>query len=138
VIKVVIDTNVFISSFFGGNPKKIIELWEKGEICWCLSNEIIDEYLAVLQRMGLQDEQEIHELLKVFAEGTNTIFTTNPPRLQIIESDPDDNKFIECAVALGAEYIISGDKHLKNLKKYMNILILSPGEFLDDIKNLNR
>lgn len=138
MIKVVIDTNVFNSSFFGGNPKKIIELWEKGEICWCLSNEIIDEYLAVLQRMGLQDEQEIHELLKVFAEGTNTIFTTNPPRLQIIESDPDDNKFIECAVALGAEYIISGDKHLKNLKKYMNILILSPGEFLDDIKNLNR
>ena len=44
MIKVVIDTNVFISSFFGGNPKNIIDLWKKGEIKLCLSREIVDEY----------------------------------------------------------------------------------------------
>ena len=45
MIKVVIDTNVFISSFFGGNPKKIIDLWKKGEIKLCLSREIVNEYV---------------------------------------------------------------------------------------------
>ena len=53
MIKVVIDTNVFISSFFGGNPKKVIDLWKKGEIKLCLSREIVDEYVEVLKRLGL-------------------------------------------------------------------------------------
>ncbi len=138
MIKVVIDTNVFISSFFGGNPRKIINLWKEGKIYWCLSNEIIDEYIAVLRRMGLQHEKEFHELLKIFAEGNNIIFTADTPQLEIIEDDPDDNKFIECAVELEAQYIISGDKHLKGLKKYLNILIVSPSDFWNEMdKNLN-
>jgi len=130
MVKVVIDTNVFISSFFGGNPRKIIDLWNNGKILLCLSNEIIDEYVAVLRRMGLQNEKEINELLKIFAEGYNLIFTAETPRLEIIKDDPDDNKFIECAVELEAQYIISGDKHLQKIKKYMEILIVSPKEFL--------
>lgn len=138
MIKVVIDTNVFISSFLGGNPRKIIKLWEDGKIYWCLSNDIIDEYMAVLQKMGLQNDQEIHELLKIFAEGHNIIFTTNTPKIEIIDEDPDDNKFIECAVELEAQYIVSGDNHLKKIKKYMNILIVSPRDFLEEIKKLNR
>lgn len=138
MIKIVIDTNVFISSFLGGNPRKIIKLWEDGKIYWCLSNDIIDEYIAVLQKMGLQNDQEIHELLKIFAEGHNIIFTTNTPKIEIIDEDPDDNKFIECAVELEAQYIVSGDNHLKKIKKYMNILIVSPRDFLEEIKKLNR
>ncbi len=130
MIKVVIDTNVFISSFFGGNPKKIIDLWKEGKIIWCLSNEIIDEYVAVLRRMGLQNEKEIKELLKIFAEGYNLLFTAKTSRLEIIKDNPDDNKFIECAVELEAQYIISGDKHLQKTKKYLEILIVSPREFL--------
>ena len=59
-------------------------------------------------------------LTKLFAEGYNSIFTARTPDLEVVEDDPDDNKFIECAVALDCKIIISGDKHLKNKK---NLLI---------------
>ena len=130
MIKVVIDTNVFISSFFWGNPKKIIDLWKKGEIKLCLSREIVDEYVEVLKMLGLQNESELQELLNTFSEGHNIIFSATTPSLKIIEQDPDDNMFIECAVALGCSHIISGDKHLKQVKNYMGIKIVNSKEFL--------
>ncbi len=96
-----------------------------------LDTEIVDEYGTVLQRMGLQNEKEIPELFKIFAEGFHLVFTTETPQLSIVKDNPDDNKFIECAVELEAQYIISGDKHLQNIKKYMGIEIVSPREFWD-------
>ncbi len=131
MLKVVIDTNVFISSFFGGVPREIIDLWKIGEITICLSQEIIEEYLEVLNRLGLKDKKEISNLTRLFAEGYNSIFTTKTPTIIVVEDDPDDNKFLECAVALGCKVIISGDKHLKDIKKYVDIKILSPREFID-------
>ena len=129
--KVVIDTNVFISSFFGDNPKKIIDLWKKGEIKLCLSREIVDEYVEVLKKLGLQNESELQELLNTFSEGHNIIFSATTPSLKIIEKDPDDNMFIECAAALNTEFVITGDKALQAIQKYMNIKIVSPSEFLN-------
>ncbi|OCC14197.1 putative nucleic acid-binding protein, contains PIN domain [Dissulfuribacter thermophilus] len=134
-----VDTSVFISSFFGGNPKKVIDLWKKGEITLCLSNKIVDEYIAVLKRLGLQDGKELQELLDIFAEGHHIIFTAKTPVLSIVHDDPDDNKFIECAVALKAQYIISGDQHLKQIENYMGILILNPKKFSEEFtKNKKR
>lgn len=129
--KVVIDTNVFISSFFGGIPREIINQWKEGQITLCLSQEIVEEYLDVLNRLGLKDKVEIRKLTKLFAEGYNSIFTATTPALFIVEEDPDDNKFIECAVALDCKIIVSGDKHLKKIKKYIDIKILSPKEFIE-------
>ena len=131
MIKVVVDTNVFISSFFGGNPRKIIDLWKVGTIHLCLCRENIDEYIEVLQRMGLKDEKELEELLDLFARGFHIVFTAQPPTLQVIDKDPDDNKFIECAVALKAAAVISGDKAVLDVKNYMGIELLTPKAFLD-------
>jgi putative PIN family toxin of toxin-antitoxin system len=132
----VVDTNVFISSFFGGNPRKIIDLWKSGHLILCFSRPIIDEYVEVLRRMGLQNERELEELLNLFAHGYHVLFTAKTPKLKIIEKDPDDNKFIECAVALNSKVIISGDKALLEVKDYMGIIIQSPKQFLDDYSNL--
>ena len=129
--KVVVDTNIFISSFFGGNPRKIIELWKSGQIILCLSRPIIDEYVEVLTRMGLQDEHELEELLSLFAHGFNALFAGKTPNLKVAEKDPDDDKFIECAVALNSKVIISGDKALQEIKEYMDIKIQSPKQFLE-------
>lgn len=134
MIRVVLDTNVFISSFFGGNPRKIIDLWKRGKITLCLSRFIVDEYIEVLQRLGLKDEKELQDLLAVFAEGYNIIFTSEVPSIKIIDDDPDDDKFIECAVALNARCIVSGDKHLRSVKHYMGIDIFNPTEFLEYYK----
>ena len=135
MLKVVIDTNVFISSFFGGIPREIIDYWKKGEITLCLSQEIIEEYIEVLNRLGLKDKNEIQNLTKLFAEGYHAIFTAKTPDIEVIGDDPDDNKFIECAVALDSKIIISGDNHLKNLKKYVDIEIMSPPKFMEGMLN---
>jgi len=129
--KVVIDTNVFISSFFGGIPREIINQWKDGYIMLCLSQEIIEEYLEVLHRLDLKDKHEIQKLTRLFAEGYHSVFSTKTPAIVVVEEDPDDNKFIECAVALDCKIIVSGDKHLKNIRKYMDIDIMSPKEFID-------
>jgi uncharacterized protein len=133
-MKVVIDTNVFVSSFFGGNPRKIIDLWKKGKISLCVSKNILDEYIEVLQRIGLGDGREIEELLSLFAKGFNILFTTKTPKIKAVRDDPDDDKFIECAVGLKAEVIITGDKALKAMNEYMGIKILTPQQFLKTYK----
>ena len=130
-MRVVVDTNVFVSSFFGGNPRRIIDLWIEGGITICLSKDILDEYVAVLLRMGLDKDKELDELLNLFSHGFNSLFIANPPCINIISDDPDDIKFIECAVGLDADHIISGDKHLLNLREYCGIKISSPRNFLD-------
>ncbi len=131
MIKVVLDTNVFVSSFFGGHPRDIVDLWKTGEITICLSREILDEYVEVLGRLGLQNEKELGELLGLFARGFHVQFTAKTTDLRIVEEDPDDDKFIECAVALNAKVVISGDKALRAIEKYMGIQIFTPREFLE-------
>ena len=129
-MEVVIDTNIFVSSFFGGNPRRIINLWKTEKITLCLSKEILDEYIEVLQRIGLQDEDELGELLSLFKRGFNMLFTTKTPKVKVVKDDPDDDKFIECAVALKAEVIITGDKAIEAVGEYMGIKILTPQRFL--------
>lgn len=129
-MKVVIDTNVFISSFFGGNPKKIIDLWKEEKITLCLSKAILDEYIDVLSRIGMKDESELGELLSFFSKGFNILFTTKTPKIKIVKNDPDDDKFIECAAALKADAVITGDREVLAIKQYMGIRILTPQEFL--------
>jgi len=138
LIRVVVDTNIFISSFFGGNPRKIIDLWKSGQITLCLSGSIIDEYVNVLRRMGLQNERGLAELLDIFARGFHVLFAATTPNLNIVKKDPDDNKFIECAVALNSKMIVSGDNTLKEIENYLGIQIQSPKQFLDEYATLNR
>ena len=133
-MKVVIDTNIFVSSFFGGNPRKIIDLWKRGEITLCLSKDILDEYVEVLQRIGLQDEGELEELLSLFAKGFNILFITKTPKIKAVKDDPDDDKFIECAVALKAEVILTGDRAIEVIREYMGIKILTPQQLLENYK----
>ncbi len=128
-----VDTNVFISSFFGGNPRRVMDLWKSGDITLCLSRPIVDEYIEFLRRLGLQDEKELEELLSLFAHGFHLVYTAKTPDLNVVEEDPDDDKFIECAVALKAKFVITGDSAVKKIRQYMNIKIISPREFLSII-----
>ena len=132
-MKAVIDTNVFVSSFFGGNPRRIIDLWKAGELTLCLSAPIVEEYTAVLRRLGLKDEDELGELLDLFARGTFILFAARTPKLSIVQADPGDNKFIECAVAIKADVIITGDRALRQIGSYMGIRIVNPQEFLKSL-----
>ena len=97
-----------------------------------LSREILDEYLRVFSYPKFElTEEEIKELIQEeilpYAE------VVKPKRrLRVVQRDPSDDKFIECAVAGKARVIISGDKDLLSLGRYRQIRILSPAKFLAD------
>ncbi|MCX6564996.1 MAG: putative toxin-antitoxin system toxin component, PIN family [Candidatus Aminicenantes bacterium] len=133
-MKVVADTNVFVSSFFGGNPRKIIELWKSGSLSLCLSPEILEEYFKVLRRMGLEDESDFKELLDLFSKAPNVLFAAKTSEVHAVPGDPDDDKFIACAIALGADVIITGDKALESVRSYNNIRIMTPARLLGEFK----
>jgi len=133
-MRVVLDTNVFISSFLGTtSPRKLIDLWKEGKITICFSKEILDEYVDVLERLGLRGDREVEEILQLFARNFHSLFTAKTPNLKLVESGPDDNKFFECAVALKVQGIISGDKAVLNVANYAGIQVLSPKQFLETL-----
>jgi len=134
-MRIVLDTNVFISSFFGGNPRAVIDLWKVGRATLCISKGILDEYVEILRRLGLDGTPELEELLKLFATGSHILFTKRTPEIHVA-ADPDDDQFIACALALKARYIVSGDKALVELRRYRGIQIVTPREFLDAMGDL--
>jgi hypothetical protein len=128
-MRVVVDTNVFVSSFFGGPPREVIERWKRGDITLCVSREPLDEYVEVLNRLGLQANL-IHELLELFASGYNLVFTASTSPLQVLKDDPDDNMLFECAVELEAAVIVTGDKAVRTVGRYMDVDVATPTEFI--------
>ena len=132
---VVIDTNVIVSALlFGGKPGELIQLWKTGRIQPLISKEITEEYLRVLAYPKFNlSEKEIgfvfnHEILPYFKA-----VKIKPGRWKTtIEHDPSDDMFIRCAVCGLGHIIISGDRHLLDLKSYDQIRILSVSLFLKE------
>jgi putative PIN family toxin of toxin-antitoxin system len=129
-MKAVIDTNVFVSSFFGGVPLKVIECWFSGKLTLCVSSPMLKEYFDVLSRFEFEDESLVHRLMSAFEKNFNLLFVNHPKEELWVKEDPADNKFIACAIALKAECVVSGDAHLRRLKNIAKIKIVSPAEMI--------
>lgn len=136
MIKVVIDTNVFISGIFwkGNYCSKIIEAWKFESITMVSSLEIIEELGEILKDFKIQmPEEMIKEWQNKIIE--NSILVKPREKLDIVKNDPKDNKFFEAAITGNAEYIISQDKkHILSIKEYKGIKTISPEEFLQITK----
>ena len=131
-MKVIIDTNVFISGvFFCGPPYKILEAWRDGKIQLVVSREILQEYQRVLETLGEEfpgvDVSGILELLTVKSE-----LIAAPALLEAVCVDPDDDKFLACALAIKVKHIISGDKHLLMVSGYRGVEVVKPRKFIDN------
>lgn len=129
-LKIVVDTNVFVSAHLvsKGNPSKAIDYWIEDRYELILSKPIVEEIIEVLHRTGIKIER-IERLLSLISQKTTTV--TPEKEISIIKDDPDDNKFLECAIENRSNYIVSGDKHLLNLREYEGIKILTPKKFLE-------
>lgn len=128
-MRVVVDTNVMVSSFFGGPPRAVIDLWRSGDITLCVSRALIDEYVEVLNRLALQ-KNLVQELLELWASGYHLLFTDSTRPLRIVRGDSDDDMLFECAVALEAKAIVTGDKAVRRVGRYMDIEVVTPAEFV--------
>lgn len=128
-MRVVVDTNVMVSSFFGGPPRAVIDCWRRGEITLCVSRQLVDEYVEVLRRLGVRKDL-VRELLELWAAGYHVVFADATRPLRVVPADSDDNMLFECAVALKAKTIVTGDKAVRRVQRYMDIDVVTPTEFL--------
>ncbi|MGZ3596106.1 MAG: putative toxin-antitoxin system toxin component, PIN family [Syntrophales bacterium] len=131
VKRVVLDTNVLISALlFRGGLSKIVGLWQKGKIIPVISKETFRELLTVLEypKFSLTQE-EIDPIIKYeilpYFEIVEVV-----KDVKRISGDPEDDKFISCAISGSADYIVSGDKDLFDLKQYKSIKIIKASDFL--------
>lgn len=132
--KIVLDTNTIISGIlWDGNEARVIEKAEKGEVKLFMSPKLVEELEGVLKREKFTRKLEGKESTVEQSVAKIALIATliEPARkINIIKDDPDDNRVLECAVSAKAEVIISGDKHLLELKTYSGINIMSAGDFL--------
>ena len=130
MLKVVIDTNIFISALhWAGVPLKVYKSWLDGEFRLGISREILSELGSVLENDFDWAHEETQELCNLINELAD--ITIPKQKLRVITDDPDDNKILECALASRADYIISGDKHLLKLGAYKTIPIITGRRFLN-------
>jgi uncharacterized protein len=130
-LKVVMDTNVFVSGvFFSGPPYQILKAWQSGDFELVVSQEILDEYRRVGEILG--EERPAIDLTPIlnFVIENATIYKSAALKEPICE-DPDDDKFFVCALASDSKIIISGDKHLLKVSGWQGIQVLKPREFVD-------
>jgi putative PIN family toxin of toxin-antitoxin system len=129
VPRVVIDTNIYISAiFWNGKPREVIDLGRDGKITIFTSLDIENEIAGKLKTTFKLAEEDVNQILLDFSTFTLPIRISK--QLIVVQDDPDDNKFIECAVECKANYIISGDRHLLNLKEYEGIKLIKSSDFL--------
>jgi putative PIN family toxin of toxin-antitoxin system len=128
-VRVVLDTNVYISAIlFGGNCEEILRLAGAGSFELVISKSIILELRGILEKKFRWHKKQVSETISHI----KNVSTEVKPgiKVKIILNDPSDNKILECAVASRTQYIVTGNKHLLDVKTYNEISILTPADFL--------
>lgn len=137
MIRSVLDANVFASALIHpvGTPGRILEaLFERRAFDLLVSEPILDElrrilfYPRVRSRIRLTDE-EVHRWLRLLPlQATPIEFT---PATETISSDPDDDVYLMTAREGLADYLVSGDRTLLDLRRFERVAILPPKDFLE-------
>jgi putative PIN family toxin of toxin-antitoxin system len=116
--------------FFAGPPYQILKAWREGKLHLLISEEILAEYRRVGETLALQfpsiDLLPILDMLRANAEVISVKCLPEP-----VCDDPDDDKFLACALAGECKLIVSGDKHLLKLSGFRSIKVLKPREFVN-------
>lgn len=129
-MRIVIDTNVVASAiFFGGRPRDLLEELFNKRIDAVVSPEILAEYKETFEELCARYPQKtVRVPLTEIAAACQIVL---PKQHFEICRDPDDDKFIDCAVEADCIYIVSGDKDLLVLKQFQDVEIVTVAEFFD-------
>ena len=130
-MKIVADTNIFISSFFwGGNPRKIMKRIIDGKDKLFVCREILKETASVMARPKFNvSEEYITRFIHSIEEVADSITLTGI--VQQICRDSKDDKILECALLANADYIITGDIDLLTLIEFRGIKIVTANEYIN-------
>lgn len=136
-MRIVLDTNCLIQSV---SPRsKYHAVWESfvsGENRLCITNEIIEEYIEILQKLVGYEVSEY--IVKTIINSPFTEFFTPYYHFELIKADPDDNKFVDCAIVARARYVVTNDYHYDVLKEipFPKVQIISIQDFMKVVGGL--
>lgn len=135
MIRAVLDTNVLVSALlFSGPPSRLVPAWQAGRVRPVISADILDEYLRVLAYPKFDlTRAEIRSLIE---DELLPFVDTVPVAAQTAHPlrDPDDAKFLACAVSAGVSWLVSGDADLLDLHRIESVRIVSVTAFLEQLK----
>ena len=130
-MRIILDTNVLASGlFFSGVPLRILNGIKQNKCALVLSSDIVDEYKRTINKLA-------HHSPDINAEAQLKLIIMSSeicqPKMLIepVCQDPDDDKFVACAVTGNVKIIVSGDKHLLDVSGYSGIEVLSPRQFVE-------
>jgi uncharacterized protein len=127
--RVVADTNILVSALqFGGKPKQLLDLAVDGQIELAVSDAIIAEALRVLRDKFERTPEWLAEADRQIRVVARLVEPTES--ITAIEADPTDDRILECAVAAEPEVVVSGDRHLLDLKSFRGMPIQRFADFL--------
>ena len=139
-IRAALDTNLFVSGLFSsyGSVAKLQQLWLSSAFELVVSEEILEEIGETLQKTHIQKHlrlkpEEIVGILELIREKA-FIVTKDQYKTDRIVEDPDDNKFLGCALEAKATYVVSGDSHLLSLKHFHGIQIIDAATFVREVE----
>lgn len=140
-MRVVLDTNVIVSRFLvpRGKSAQIIDHWAREDFELLLSEPILIEIREVLRYPRLSKKHGLNdsEIDEVIAQLRSLAVIVAPQQdIRVVPDDPDDDKFIACAISGGAEFLVTDDQHLLVLGSYAGVQILSLAVFLTHLDSL--
>jgi len=129
-MKIVLDTNCIIQSI--PRQSRYRKVWDslvRGEHVLCVSTEILEEYVEILQQLTDYDTAEL--IVKTIINSPFVELVTPYYHFEMIKADPDDNKFVDCAIAAGARYVVTNDHHYDVLRQtpFPHVDVISLDDF---------
>jgi putative PIN family toxin of toxin-antitoxin system len=128
-VRAVADTNVYVSALnFGGTAEEVLARARAGALDLFTSPPILTEIEGVLIRKFGWSATRAREAITLIEDFTRRVHPVE--RLRVVVEDEPDNRILECALAADAEVIISGDRHLRQLRAFRGIPMMTPGAFV--------
>ncbi len=128
---IVLDTNCLLQALPSNSPYH--KIWQDvldGQLSLCVNTDILDEYEEVLSEKTTSEIA--HNVVEAIARLSTTIYQETYIHFSLVIADPDDNKFVDCAIASGAEYIVTNDKHFDVLQSipWPQLNVISIADFV--------
>ena len=136
-MRIVLDTNCLVNIIMPGSfNHEIWQVFREGKYVLCVTNEILYEYHEILAKR--YNNIIANTVLKELMETPNIEHVNPTYRFNLITVDPDDNKFVDCAIIAGATFIVSNDRHFAELEQYdfPKVDVRTLPEFLNIVKEL--
>jgi len=138
-MNVVLDANIYVSAYlWGGKPDALLDRVAEELDTLFLSDDIIGELKYVFGKPKFDlSKERIDAIITNIEQSGRNVAVSPQHRSPGASKDPKDDRYIECALAANADYIISGDNHLLEVKEYCGVKIVTVKEYLDIVNTLS-